>query len=331
MAELKQMRIISIGELEENLGVNKLPRFVESCESAFQLRIQQIADRILENRQIRAIFVSGPTASGKTTFANRLSRLLTGQGRPTRQISLDDYYNITAGNYDDKGRPDFESIETLDTAQMVADFSGLLDGQAIQLPAFDFIQRTRLYQPENRVQLRKNELIVVEGLHGLSGLVAGHLPREQYLGVFIMPWCTLLDGRQLLGSRDLRILGRISRDVLHRGSTALSTLDYWPMIDRTEKQFFPTYLAHADEYVNSCLPYEFGVIAPLTAQHLARSLEQYEMGRLPGSVYRRDQQGYADLPVAVAEARDLLRDCLRIPATDRSIVPPLSILNEFIH
>ncbi len=331
MAELKQMTIISIGELEDQLGVSKLPRFVEACESGFQKRIHQIADQVLADRQIRAIFVSGPTASGKTTFASRLSRLLTEEGRPARQISLDDYYHVTAGIYDEKGRPDFESISTLDTAQMVVDFSGLLSGQPIQLPSFDFLKRQRFYQPENRLRLQKNELIVVEGLHGLSDLVAGQLPREQYLGIFIMPWCTLLDGRQLLGSRDLRILRRIARDVQHRGSTALSTLDYWPMIDRTEQQFFPTYLAHADEYVNSCLPYEFCVIAPLTAQHLARSLEQYEMGSLPGSVYRHDQQGYADLPAAVAEARDLLRDCARIPATDRTIVPPLSILNEFIH
>jgi hypothetical protein len=172
--------------------------------------------------------------------------------------------------------------------------------------------------------------MLVEGLHGLSDLIAGQLPREQCLGVFIMPWCTLLDGRQLLGSRDLRILRRISRDVLHRGSTALSTLDYWPMIDRTEQQFFPQYLQRADEYVNSCLTYEFCVVAPLAAAQMAHSLEQYEMGRLPGSIYRQNQQGYADLPTAVAEARHLLQACELIPSADRTIVPALSILNEFI-
>jgi hypothetical protein len=145
-----------------------------------------------------------------------------------------------------------------------------------------------------------------------------------------MPWCTLLDGRQLLGSRDLRMLRRISRDVLHRGSTALSTVDYWPMIHKTEQQFFPEYLAAADEYVNSCLAYEFCVVAPLASAQLALSLEQYENGRLPGSVYKLEQHGYADLPAAVAEARLLLRACSRIPAADREIVPADSILNEFI-
>ncbi len=331
MAQLKQMVMISIGELESQLGVNKLPRFVNSCEAAFQQRIQEIAGKVLDQPAIKAVFVSGPTASGKTTFTDRLKRLLTEKGRPARVISLDDYYNISAGNYDEKGRPDFESIETLDTAQMVLDFSDLLAGKTVQLPTFDFLVRQRQFNPGNRICLKNGEIILVEGLHGLSDLVAGQLPHDQYLGVFIMPWCTLLSDRQLLGSRDLRILRRISRDVLHRGSTALSTLDYWPMIDRTERQFFPPYLSRADEYVNSCLAYEFGVIAPLAASQLAHSLEQYEMGQLPGSIYRINQQGYADLPAAVAEARSLLRNCSRIPATDSKIVPALSILNEFIH
>jgi uridine kinase len=285
---------------------------------------------VLAHPSIRAVFVSGPTASGKTTFTNRLARLLTDAGRPTRQVSLDDYYASTSVDYDEQGRPDFESIGTLDTNQMVEDFSALLAGRSVQLPRFDFVQRKRILLPESRARLQSNELMLVEGLHGLSSLVAGQLPRDQYMGIFIMPWSTLLDGRQLLGSRDLRMLRRISRDVLHRGSTALSTIDYWPMIDRTEQQFFPEYLARADEYINSCLTYEYSVIAPLAAAQIAASLEQYEQGHLPGSVYQRDKQGYADLPAAVIEARILLKSCARIPMIDKSDVPPFSILNEFI-
>lgn len=330
MAQLQNMTIISIGELESQLGVSKWPKYISACEDAFVARIQQIADRILADSQIRAVFVSGPTASGKTTFSTRLAQMLNQTGRPTRLISLDDYYNSDVGRFDEKGRPDYESIDMLDTNQMVADFSNLMAGRRVQLPSFDFVARHRIIELDKNVALQDREILLVEGLHGLSELVAGQLPPEHCLGVFIMPWCTLLEGRQLLGSRDLRILRRVSRDVLHRGSTALSTLDYWPMIDRTELQFFPEYLARADEYINSCLPYEFCVIAPLAATQLAHSLDQYEMGRLPGSAYRKAQQGYADLPAAVAEARLLLRDCALIPAADRSVVPAQSILNEFI-
>ena len=330
MAQLQNMNIISIGELERQLGVLKWPRFIEACESSFQERIQKIASRIISNQSIRAVFVSGPTASGKTTFSGHLARLLNDNGRPTRLMSLDDYYNTDIIRYDGQGRPDFESIDTIDTEQVVVDFSALLTGRQVQLPSFDFITRKRVYEKDKNIRLQDREVVLIEGLHGLSGLIAGHLRHEQWLGVFIMPWCTLLDGRQLLGSRDLRILRRISRDVLHRGSTALSTLDYWPMIDQTEEEFFPQYLARADEYVNSCLTYEFCVIAPLAARQIEESLHLYELGRLPDSIYISGNRGYADLPAAVREARDLMNACERIPSADRSIVPASSILNEFI-
>ncbi|MEA4890873.1 MAG: hypothetical protein VB070_15560 [Clostridiaceae bacterium] len=330
MAELTKMIRVSIGELEDQLGVQKWPLYARACEQVFQDRIGRIAGRIAAEPEIRAVFVSGPTASGKTTFADRLAQALYSAGRRTRLISLDDYYKTGDILFDSQGRPDYESIDTLETDHMVSDFAALLAGRTVQLPTFDFVQRRQIVLPEKKIVLDDGDLILVEGLHGLSGLVAGHLPRRQILGIFIMPWCTLLDGRQLLGSRDLRILRRISRDVLHRGSTALSTLDYWPMIDQTEQQFFPPYLARADEYVNSCLPYEFCVVAPLAAAQIRASLEQYELGWLPGSIYRNNQQGYADLPSAVEEARDLLKACRRIPVADTGIVPEQSILREFI-
>ena len=331
MAELTQMKIVSVEELENQLGVNKWPHYVKSCEEMFQKRISEIAMCILRLNEVKAVFVSGPTASGKTTFSDRLAKVLTSRGRRTRIISLDDYYQTINIDYDMNGRPDFESIHTLDTHQIVLDFQTLLKGYEVHIPTFDFVNRCRVYEDHKKLRLHDSDLVLIEGLHGLSELVAGHFSHQQYFGVFIMPWCSLLDGRQLLGSRDLRMLRRMSRDALHRGSTALSTLDYWPMIDHTEQVFFPQYLAKADTYINSALPYEFSIIAPLAATLLEQSLQQYEKGTLPGSIYRKDMDGYADLESAIEEARNLLQACSRIPQTDKRIVPPESILNEFIH
>ncbi|MDW7657080.1 MAG: hypothetical protein SCM11_07890 [Bacillota bacterium] len=331
MAQLTQMTLISIEDLESQLGVRKFPAFVAACEADFQHKIMRTADRIMSQTDIRAIFVSGPTASGKTTFSDRLARVLTKCGRPTRVLSLDDYYMTVTVHHDALGRPDYETIDMLDTDAMVMDFNALFAGQAVHLPTFDFVRRHRVMRPEKKIRLAADDLIIIEGLHGLSELIIGHLPPSQVFGVFIMPWCTLLDGRQLLGSRDLRMLRRISRDVMHRGSTALSTIDYWPMIDHTEAHFFPPYLARADEYVNSSLAYEFCIIPPLAAARIEQSLRQYLQGSLPGSIYLQDGQSYADLPAAVAEAEELLAACSRLPAADLSIVPPESILQEFIH
>ncbi len=331
MAQLQHMNIVSIDELESELGSVKWPRFVKRCEDNLHAYLLTTVRRILGNHHIRAIFVSGPTSSGKTTFSNRMSDLLGSHGRKTTVLSMDDYYSLKHERYDDKGRPDFESLETLDTDRMVEDFADLIAGRKVELPTFDFITRRRYFEPHKQLQLADDEIVLVEGLHGLSDHVVGQLDAHQVYKIFIMPWCTLLDGRQLLGSSDLRMLRRISRDVLHRGSTALSTIDYWPMIDRTEDVLFPPYLANADTYVNSCLPYEFCVIAPLAARQIEASLEQYEIGRLPGSIYQKGQIGYADLPAAVMQARQLLEACSKIPSADRSVVPDRSILNEFIH
>lgn len=331
MAVLSQMRIISLEELESNLGVQRLPAFIEHCESMFLDRIRQIAGHIAADPGIKAVFVSGPTSSGKTTFSTRLTIALAELGCRTHLVSMDDYYHLKEIDFDDYGRPDYESISMLDTDLMLTQLSDLFQGRRVTLPHFDFVTRSRSWMRDRELQLTGHDLVLVEGLHGLSELVSGQLDHHQYYGVFIMPWCTLLDGRQLLGSRDLRVLRRISRDVRHRGSTALSTIDYWPMIEKIEQSFIPPYLARADEYINSSLPYEFCVIAPLAAREIQKSLDQHAADELPRSVYLRDrEEHYADLTAALEEAACLIDACARIPEIDRSLVPPHSILNEFI-
>ena len=330
MAQLNQMHILTVEDLEESLGVHKFGQYVAACEAHFEAQITGVVNRAAMDPEIRAIFVSGPTSSGKTTFSRRLAAEIGYQGRKAAVISLDDYYQVSTSHYDAWGRPDFESIDTLDAELMVSHFTDLLAGKAVNLPLFDFVTRSRSYPADRTLQLFDNDLIIVEGLHGLHESIAGRLPQKACLGVFIMPWCSLLDGRQLLGSRDLRILRRISRDVVHRGSTALSTIDYWPMIDRTEQEFFPTYLKRADVYINSCLDYEFCVVAPKAYHQILESLQQYEDDTLPGSIYLNGRRGYADLDSALAEARHLVAACQHIPMIDHVIIPPESILHEFV-
>lgn len=330
MAQLTGLKVITVEALEEELGVLRLPRFVQACEQDFLDRVAAVADTIASRYEIDAVFISGPTSSGKTTFSARLTGHLAERGRIAHVISLDDYYRIDAIRYDPCGRPDFESIDTLETDLLAENLQSLLSGEATLIPIFDFKSRRRILDPQRMLKLSGDDILLVEGLHGLSGQIIGQLPPERVYGVYLMPWCSLLDGRQLLGSRALRMMRRISRDVLHRGSTALSTIDYWPMLDRTEEVFFPPYLARADVYINTCLPYEFCVIPPLASKQIELSLEQYANGSLPGSIYLAERAGYADLETALAEARSLVAASARIPSAGVGIVPEQSILREFI-
>lgn len=329
MATMPKMTIVTIDDLENSMGEKKLLRAAALHEKAFTDRIVTVAERA-KDPNVRAVLISGPSASGKTTTSHRLHDLLTAYGRTPVVLSLDDYYLTQAILYDELGRPDFESLNTLDVDRMSRDIATLVNGGSALPPTFDFRTRIRVFEEHRRIQLDDRGILLVEGLHALASEVVDHLPPGRFLSVFVMPYGALHHDRQLLDSRDIRILRRVARDVRHRGSTALATIDYWPMMDRTEREIFPPYLARADIMIDTTLPYEFLVVAPVAARYIHQSLEQKAMGNLPGSIYLRDGIGYADLSNALIEARRLEQATRLIPPVSPIVVPASSILHEFI-
>ena len=134
MAELRDRIDITVEELEESLGAVRLPRFIAESEKSFVGRIDTICDEICSDSNKRAIFVSGPTSSGKTTFTLRLSSTINNRGRKAIHLSLDDYYNIKDVKCDRDGRPDFETIDALDVDRIQRDITALLDGETVIPP-----------------------------------------------------------------------------------------------------------------------------------------------------------------------------------------------------
>jgi len=334
MAILENKITLSLEDLEDQLGSAKLPRFIHETESKFLRRTKEVADYIYRNKQIRAIFVSGPTSSGKTTFTDRLVTSLSAMGREAFRVSLDDYYSIDQLQFDEEGRPDYESLTTIDTQLASEKIRSLLRGQDTIMPAFDFHKRVRTAEDLlSTASLPADGLLLVEGLHGLSPEIAGLIPRELWVGIFIMPWGEVVADRRLIGSQEVRLLRRIVRDSRHRGAHALATLDYWPMIVSSEQHYFSEYLESADFYVNSLLTYESMVIAPLALKDILYALDQFEKETLAPSVflaYSEPRKPYADLPKALKMAHSLAHDLARIPAAPPGIVPADSILNEFL-
>ncbi|MGI6157347.1 MAG: uridine kinase family protein [Saccharofermentanales bacterium] len=330
MAEFSDLVVLTIDDLEENLGAAKFRAFVEASEKRFVDQVAAVADRILENRSIRAIFVSGPTSSGKTTSSMLMSKRLTAAGLHTFHLELDDYYRPERLRFDADGRPDFESVDTIDLELLARDLERLFNHEEVVLPTFDFKNRERLYEPNKTIRLGDDDVLLIEGLHGLHDVVMNRLPREQRLSYFIMPHARVLGDRRMLSGSDIRILRRISRDVQHRGAMAIDTIDYWPMIDRAERDFIPRYLAAADYYINSVLPYEFMVVGPMARIEIERSLDQFFKGTLPPSSYTVNKDGHSDLKRAVKEAVRLSWVCEQLPRVTPSFVPDNSILQEFI-
>lgn len=330
MAELTPLWQYSLDYLEAQLGGSRFPRFVQECEAGFQAQVDQVLAAVKERPQLDFIFISGPTSSGKTTFTNRLRQKLEGIARSSQLISLDDYYYEFYHEYDEMGRPDMESIDTLELSLLHSHLVQLAEGQEVIIPRFDFTERKRIYQPSQAMRLAAEDIILVEGLHALNAAVLQDLKPEQYLGIFIMPYAQFMHDKRTLAPQDMRKLRRCSRDVNQRGSSALATLDYWPAIQREEENSILAYLERADFYINSALAYEFTVIAPAAHRALQASLDQYLAGTLEPSDNVKPGLFYADLNSAIQEARRLSKVCELLPAVADSVVPEDSILQEFI-
>ena len=180
MAELRDRIDITVEELEESLGAVRLPRFIAESEKSFVGRIDSICDEICSDTNKRAIFVSGPTSSGKTTFTLRLSKMINSRGRKAVHLSLDDYYNIKEVKCDKDGRPDFETIDALDVERIQRDIKALLDEQTVIPPFFDFNVRKQMEgDPSDAICLGDDGVLVVEGLHGLSPRISGECPSDK--------------------------------------------------------------------------------------------------------------------------------------------------------
>ncbi len=330
MAEFSDLIVLTVEDLESNLGSAKFSEFVRKSEAFFVEQVTTIANHILAYPDIRAVFISGPTSSGKTTSTMLMTRRLTEAGLRAHHLELDDYYRPEKLQYDRDGRPDYESIETLDLELLGSDLERLFAGEEVAIPTFHFPTRTRLYEPEKKILLTDKDVLLVEGLHGLSDIVMDKIPRERRLSYFIMPHGRVLSDRRMLSGSDIRILRRVSRDVRKRAATAIDTIDYWPMIDRAERDFIPRYLEAADFYINSVLMYEFMVIAPMARAEIEKSLDLFFRGDLPPSRYTINESGHSDLKRAIKEAVRLSYVCEQLPEVNASFVPDNSILQEFI-
>ena len=328
MAKLKDHFHITLNRLEENLSLFKLEDYIRQCEEEFDARINEIADRALGDRNIKVIFISGPSASGKTTSNDKLAVSLNSRGVSTLNMSLDDYYLTHEFPTDDHGRYNYESISTMDIDLIIKHIQDLVSGQEVQMPIFDFLAKEARLRPDGS-RLEEGGILLVEGLHALSPLITGSIDRNKGLSVYIMPYATLTDDNNLLSYRDIRIIRRLVRDNLYRGADALSTIDYWPMLDFSEDSDFPIYLENADIYMNSILPYEFYVMAPLAKRAMEDSLLDYRMKIIDNSRLNKFG-GYAQVDLALDTLYRLYKAVSSIPGINPSFVPDSSLLNEFI-
>jgi uridine kinase len=210
------------------------------------------------------VFISGPSSSGKTTFAIRLAIQLRLLGFNPIQISLDNYYRPKDQvPLDEEGKPDLETLDALDLDLFQDNLNALYAGEDVDLPKFSFKGKGERYYEHKPISLKNNTILVIEGIHGLNPRLIPGVDRKTTFKIYISALTQLnLDDHNRISTTDNRILRRIVRDNRTRSTTAQMTLEMWPSVERGETQHIFPYQNEADIMINSALEYELPVLKP---------------------------------------------------------------------
>lgn len=306
----KILNISSIGELNDMIVSSPPGELINLSESIQDYRLQSIASQIRDKKdKIKIILLSGPSSSGKTTSAKKLSMYLKTMGLNPVPLSLDDYFLERVDTpLNENGKPDFESLRAIDIKLFNNQIEKLLKGTKVTTPTFNFITGKKEYHKQ--IQMKENDVLVVEGLHALSEELLKDIPKNRKFKIYISPLVYLnIDDDNRINLTDIRLLRRMVRDNRNRGYSPSHTLSTWSEVRNGEEKYVFPYQDSADVIFNTFLAYELPV------------MKVYALPLL--------YQVKADDPEYLTALRliKLLDLVLPLPNDD---VPSLSILREFI-
>ncbi len=275
---VKLNRIIgltNVGDLNNAIAGNKASMLINVAEAVHNQRFARIAEQITERYReggARVVLIAGPSSSGKTTSAMRLSIQLLTNFLVPKKISLDDYFvNREDTPKDADGEYDYESLYALDLKQFNTDLNRLIAGEEVDMPTYDFQSGRRVYKG-NKLKLGENNILLIEGIHGLNPELTKSIPENQKYRVYVSALTTLsIDDHNWVPTTDNRLLRRIIRDHKYRGVSAQQTIARWQSVRRGEDKWIFPYQENADATFNSSLLFELAVMKNY-AEPLLRSV-----------------------------------------------------------
>lgn len=305
-----KMQIDTVGDLNNEICHGRAGDMVLVQEALQERRISEIAKDIESRGGVKFVMIAGPSSSGKTSFSYRLSIQLRTLGRIPHAISVDNYFvDREKTPKDGNGDYNFECLEAIDVEQFNKDMSDLLDGKAVEIPNFNFKTGKREYRG-NVKKLGPEDILVIEGIHGLNDKMSYALPSESKYKIYISALTTLnVDEHNRIPTTDGRLLRRMVRDARTRGTSAKRTIEMWPSVRRGEEENIFPYQESADAMFNSALIYELAV------------LKQYAEPLLFGI-----QKGEPEY----FEAKRLLKFLEYFLGIASDILPKNSIMREFV-
>ena len=307
----KRVGVTSAASLNKIIANNKINDFIEITETLQQKNISKIASQIIDKGTVKVVLIAGPSSSGKTTSAKKLGLELQAMGYQPKIISLDNYYiGREKTPLDEEGKPDYECLEALNIKLLNDNLVDLFNGKAVTIPSYDFHTGTSYFDEENKLTLQENEILILEGIHGLNDKLTPKVPAEYKFKIYLSALTQLnLDDHNRVSTSDNRLIRRIVRDNNFRGKPAAGTIEMWPSVTRGEELHIFPFQNNADAILNTALDYELSVLrvyaAPLLRQ-VTPAEKEY------------------------AEARRLLSFLENFSTISPTAVPPRSIIREFI-
>lgn len=303
------LEIETVGALNDAIVDGRINDLILTQEALQEMKIGEIAEQIRISGK-KLVMIAGPSSSGKTTFSHRLSIQLKTHGLNPHPIAVDDYFVERENTpLDEEGKPNYESLLAIDLETFNQNMTDLLQGKTVELPSFNFKSGHREYKG-NYKTLGPNDILVIEGIHGLNDKLSYSLPREKKFKIYISALTSLnIDEHNRIPTTDLRLLRRMIRDARTRGASGQKTISMWPSVRRGEEENIFPFQEDADVMFNSALIYELSV------------LKQYAEPVLFG--IDRESEEYV-------EAKRLLKFLDYFLGINSELVPQNSILKEFI-
>ena len=246
-------------DLNNYIASGKISELIMMNELVTNSKIYELAKKII-NSKAKIILMAGPSSSGKTTTSKKISLALKSYGMNSKVIAMDDYFvDRTETPIGPDGEPDFECMEALDLKLFDKQIGELLDGKEVLIPTFNFVTGSKEYK--DLIKLDKNEVLIIEGIHGLDDAILTNIKREDKFKIYISPLTELnIDGHNRISTSDNRLMRRIIRDNRTRNYNVTHTLASWKKVRQGEEQYIFPYQDSADVIMNTALIYEFGVL-----------------------------------------------------------------------
>ena len=281
----EKLNVSTVGELNDAISNGEINDLILVQEALQERRISEIAQDIINRGTVKFILIAGPSSSGKTSFSHRLSIQLRTYGLTPHPIAMDDYYVNRVDTPKDKdGNYDFECLEAIDVKQFNGDMNKLLAGERVELPHYNFKTGKREYNG-HFLQLDKDDILVIEGIHGLNDRMSEFIPGDSKYKIYISALTSInIDEHNRIPTTDGRLFRRMVRDARTRGTSAQNTIRMWPSVRRGEEENIFPFQENADAMFNSILLYELAAFKtyaePLLFQITKDSPEYYEAKRL---------------------------------------------------